>query len=62
MIPSCPKVSKQSKYKYLQELLTTFLFNYSIKREQKHGGTLVCHLLLTGKTRVQIPARDDFSE
>ena len=30
--------------------------------KQKHGGTLVCHLLLTGRTRVQIPARDDFSE
>ena len=29
---------------------------------QKHGGTLVCHLLLTGTTRVQIPASDDFSE
>ena len=25
---------------------------------QKHGGTLVCHLLIIGKTRVQIPARD----
>ena len=31
------------------------------RQEQKHGGTLVCHLLLTGRTQVQIPARDDFS-
>ena len=30
--------------------------------KQKHGGTLVCHLLLTARTGVQIPGRDNFSE
>ena len=30
--------------------------------QPKHGSTLVCYLLRTGRTQVQIPARDDFSE
>ena len=32
----------------------------NIKLTHKHGGTLVCHLLHTGRTQVQIPARDNF--
>ena len=36
-----------------------YLENLNIFQLQKHGSTLVCHLLLTRRTQVHIPASDD---